>query len=86
MGSLWNRVAERLDLPPEAGNAIRVTLAGGRRLLVENHRGLLRFTPTEAEIAGAGVRVRVRGDGLLLRAMTGEMLLLSGTVFGVDME
>lgn len=86
MAAIWNRFAERLDLPAEAGGEVRVTLTGRGQVLVENHRGLLRCTATEAEIAGGALRLRVRGDGLLLRAMTGEMLLLSGTVFGVDLE
>lgn len=86
MGSMWSTVAARLDLPAEAGGTTRVTATGRGEVCVENHRGLLRFAAEEAEIAGTGVRVRVRGDGLLLRAMTRETLLLSGTIFSVELE
>ena len=83
---LLERLMARLDLPPEAEGAIRVTLSGQREVRIEHHRGLLAYSQRETEISGGSVRVRIRGDGLLLRAMTAEELLITGTVFGVDIE
>ena len=80
-------LAGRLDLPADVMAGVpKVTVTGTSRVLVENHRGLLAYSDTEVAVDGKGVRVRVRGDGLLLRAMDREMLLVTGTILGVDLE
>ncbi len=87
MAKILERLANRLDLPAEVvAGAPRVTLTGTDRALVENHRGLLAFTESEVRVAGRTAGVRIRGDGLLLQAMDGEMLLVAGRIFGVDLE
>ena len=80
-------LAGRLDLPADGvAGAPKVTVTGTSRVLVENHRGLLAYSDTEVTVDGKSTRVRVRGDGLLLRAMDREMLLVTGTILGVDLE
>ena len=80
-------LAGRLDLPAEVvAGAPKVTVTGASRVLVENHRGLLAYSDTEVAVDGGSTRVLVRGDGLLLRAMDREMLLVTGTITGVDLE
>ena len=87
MGEFLERLARRLDLPAEAlAGAPKVTLTGRDRVLVENHRGLLDYTESEVDVACGAYRVRVRGAELLLRAMDGEMLLVTGVISGVDVE
>ncbi|MBR1658687.1 MAG: sporulation protein [Oscillospiraceae bacterium] len=87
MAKLLERLAAGLDLPAEAlAGTPRVTLTGAERVLIENHHGLLHYSDSAVEVGGSGSHVRVRGDGLLLRAMNGEMLLVTGTIFGVDIE
>ena len=80
------KLMARFELPPEAEGAIRVTLSGAREVRIEHHCGLLAYSESETEVSGGRVRVRIRGDGLLLRAMTAEELLITGRVFGVDVE
>ena len=78
-------VAGRFDLPADVVAGVpKVTVTGTSQVLVENHRGLLAYSDTEVAVDGKNVRVRVRGDGLLLRAMDREMLLVTGTILGVD--
>ncbi|MCD8255664.1 MAG: YabP/YqfC family sporulation protein [Oscillospiraceae bacterium] len=62
-----------------------MTVTGAEGVLVESHRGRLGYCGSEVEIAGSA-RVRIRGDGLLLRAMDREMLLVTGRIFGVDLD
>ena len=88
MAKLMERLAGRLDLPAEViANVPKITLTGTGEVLIENHKGILSYTDAEVEVSGRkGARVRVRGDGLLLRAMDSEMLLITGTIFGIDVE
>ena len=87
MANFMEKLAQRVDLPPEAAaGAARITLSGSGQVQIEHHRGLLSYSDSEVEINCGGFRCRVRGDGLLLRAMTGELLLITGAVFGVELE
>lgn len=87
MGKFFEDISERFDLPADAAAGLpRITLTGDRQVLVENHRGLLEYGAETVELAGGRLRVRIRGQGLYLRAMDPEMVLVCGHIFGVDME
>ena len=80
-------LVERFDLPAEtAAGAPKITVTGASRVVIENHRGLLEYSGTLIEAGAGRFHVRVRGEGLLLRAMDSEVLIISGTIFGVDLE
>ncbi len=82
-----DELAERFDLPAEtAAGAPKITVTGASRVIIENHRGLLEYSDTLIEVGAGRFHVRVRGEGLLLRAMDSEILIISGTIFGVDLE
>lgn len=78
-------LADTLDLPPEAASgAVKVTVFGRRRAVVEHHRGLLGYTGEMVEVDGGRDRVRILGSDLRLRAMDGETLLVTGQVTAVE--
>ena len=82
----FDRVVDQFDLPGEVlGDLPRVTLLGGRRVLVENHKGLLDYGTEEIRIAGKRLTVLVAGDGLKLCAMNPRALLITGDVFRVEL-
>ena len=84
---VWQQLAEKLDLPAEAlAGAARVTVTGRNRVLIDNHRGILAYTDELLEVSCGRERIRVRGENLLLRAMDHEELLLTGTIFALDLE
>ena len=83
---LLEKLMARLELPPEAEGDVRVTISGQRQVRIEHHRGLLAYSDTETEVSGGRLRVRIRGDGLQLRAMTAEEVLITGTVLGAEIE
>jgi len=78
-------LAETLDLPGEAvSGAVKVTLTGRRRAVVEYHRGLLGYTSESVEVSAGAERVRILGGGLLLRAMDSRTLVVTGRISGVE--
>lgn len=83
---LLERTAQIFDIPGEAAGLPRVELTGRRELRMTNHRGILAYGPEEILISGGKLLVRVRGEGLELQAMTGEELLVTGTVMTVGLE
>ena len=80
------RAADKFDLPGEVfGNQPRITLVGGGRVLVENHRGLLDYGDEEIAIAGGRLSIKVIGSGLALRGMSREALLITGDIFRIEL-
>ncbi len=78
-------VAEKFDLPAEAAGTVKVTVVGRRRLLVENHRGILEYARDRIEVGGGNIRIRINGDGLELCAMDRDAILVTGTVISLEL-
>ncbi len=79
------RAAELLDLPVESLAGVpRLTVVGCRSAVVEQHRGLLLYSPEQIEVEGGHVRLRIRGDKLRLQAMDREALLVRGDIVSVE--
>ena len=80
------RTAEVFDLPGDVVAGLpRVELTGIRELRMENHRGILAYGSEEIHISGGKLIVKVRGTGLELKAMNARELLITGTIFSVDL-
>ena len=78
--------AHRFDLPADAAAGLpRITLSGGRRVTVENHRGLLGWSETYAEISGGRVRVCITGTDLYLRVMKKDAVVITGEIHRVEL-
>lgn len=77
----WERTAEVFDLPADALAGLpKLELVGDRELWVENHRGILAYGDREIHISGGVFLIRVTGEELELRAMTGVELLITGRI------
>jgi sporulation protein YqfC len=69
------RAADTFDLPGEVLLDLpRLTVTGGRRVMVENHQGLMDYSPERIVVAGGRVILKIVGEALELRAMTAEAL------------
>ncbi len=78
---LLERTAEVFDLPADAVAGLpRLELVGDKELRVENHKGILAYGPEEIHISGGAFLIKIAGEGLELRAMTGLELLITGRV------
>ncbi|MDR3207314.1 MAG: YabP/YqfC family sporulation protein [Oscillospiraceae bacterium] len=83
--SLFERAADVFDLPADVLAGLpRLEIAGCRRLLMENHRGILEYSGEQIDINGGQVVVRVKGKGLDLRAMNANELSLDGLLFSIE--
>ena len=84
--SILEKTAEVFDLPGDVVAGLpRVELTGSRELRMENHRGILAYGSEEIHISGGKLIVKVRGTGLELKAMNARELLITGTIFSVDL-
>ena len=84
---LLARAAQMFDLPADAvANVPRVEVVGDGELRMSPHRGILAYGQSEIIVSGGKLIAKIKGEGLELRAMTGEELLITGTVLSVELE
>lgn len=63
-----------------------VELAGNRRVLIENHRGVREYSRGRIGVNVKSGLVVVCGQGLELSRMTRELLVIQGIIEGVLLE
>jgi len=82
---LPQELTERLELPEEAllGSA---KLTGGRRAVVENHRGVLEYGEERIVVSVGRGRLSISGAGLSIEAMNRRELLVKGRIQTVEWE
>jgi len=79
------KAAEMFDLPGEVvAGVARIEITGGREVLIENHAGILEYSPSEIDVNSSGAIIRIQGDGLEIRAMTQSELSIRGLVLSVE--
>ena len=80
------RTAQMFDLPADAVAGVpRLELVGTGELRMENHKGILAYGAQAIHISGGAYVVKVTGEGLELRAMTGIELLITGRITGIQL-
>lgn len=80
-------LAEMLALPEDALlGAAMVTVTAGKRLLVENHRGVLSYGDAQIIVRLPRGKLSVSGSALSLLVMTSEQLLIGGRIQTLEWE
>jgi sporulation protein YqfC len=85
-GNILDRVAIAVDLPGEAvpGSPL-IEIAGERRVLIENHRGVVQYGETEICLRVSYGFIKVRGCSLRLIRMTRQQVIISGRIDGIEL-
>lgn len=80
------KTAEVFDLPADVLAGLpRVELVGDREARVENHKGILAYGEEEIHVSGGAFIIKLTGENLNLRAMTGLELLVTGHIVKVEL-
>lgn len=81
------KAADIFDLPGEVVAGMpRITVTGCRRVLVENHKGILEYGTDEIHINGGKMVLILRGSGMELRSLNPTELLITGRLSGMEFE
>lgn len=80
------KTAQLLEVPGQAVGLPKVELIGRGELRMENHRGILAYGREEILVSGGKLLIRVKGAELELKAMNAGELLITGTIFSVELE
>ena len=85
--SLLERASQALELPGDAlGGLPRIELMGDRELRMFRHRGILAYGEQEIHISGGKLILKVRGEGLELRSMNADELLITGQIRALELD
>lgn len=85
-GSWMERLAEGMDLSGQSvpGQPL-VEICGGKRVLIENHRGVSRYSEDGISIRVSYGEVMIGGRGLKLARMTKQQLVICGFIEAVTL-
>lgn len=83
---LLEKTAQMFDLPADVIAGVpKLELVGDREFRMENHKGILSCGEEEVHISGGIYLVKVSGEGLEVRAMTGYEVLVTGRIRSVEL-
>ena len=83
---LREKTARLFDLPADVIAGVpRMELVGDSEFRMENHKGILSCGDEEIHVSGGIYLVKVMGEGLEVRAMTGLELLVTGKIHRIEL-
>ncbi len=83
--NLLEGAAELFDLPPDLVERLpHIEVVGNSHFYMEHHRGILSYSGQEIDINGESCIIRVYGEGMELKSMTGDQLRITGVITRVE--
>lgn len=82
---LREKFTEVLELPKELVLDLpKFTIVGNKDMMIENYKGVVEYSGTRIRVnTGLGV-VRITGEGLQIREITSEDIIISGKIQAVE--
>lgn len=78
-------IADKMELPTDAAAGMtKLTVYGRRKLLIENHRGIVSYGENEVQLDCTGSKLLIRGDGLSVEAMDAQDMLICGRILSLE--
>ena len=79
--TILERTAQMLELPADViAGLSRLELIGDHELRIEQHKGILVYSREEIQVSTGKFIIKIMGNDLELRAMTGLELLITGQI------
>lgn len=81
------KLSEALEIPKEISmDYPHLTVIGKNQLFVQNGKGIISYTDTEIHIHTSVYFLKIRGEGLSIRQMNGEMTEIRGNITNIYFE
>jgi len=82
---LGRRLAELLEIPQDIVlDLARLTLVGNLQLVLENHRGIVEYSPDRVRLALAQGELTVSGSDLVLVSLAEDEIVIEGHISKVE--
>ncbi|TDA70249.1 MAG: sporulation protein YqfC [Clostridia bacterium] len=87
MRRVESSLVELLDLPADVVFDLpRLTVIGNRRVVVQNHRGIVAYTPRQVRVGATGGEVEITGEELQLEAILSEEVVVRGRIARINLR
>ena len=81
---LRNWTYEKLDLPKDiVFNLPRLTMVGNKELFIENHQGVIHFSPNKLILSLGEGSLEIEGSELIIRSILPMEVLIEGVVMNI---
>lgn len=78
-------VSEMFELPKDIIlNLPRISMVGNSQMLVENHRGVIEYTPQRIRINSTIGVIRVEGEDMDLKNIAADDVMITGLIKHVE--
>ena len=75
------KLVKAFEIPEDVmGDLSRLTMLGNKQLLIENHRGIIEYTPTYIRLNLVDGFLVIKGTQLILGNLQAEQILVEGKV------
>jgi sporulation protein YqfC len=80
-----HKFADLLEMPREVVMDLpKVTMVGNLQVVLENHRGIIEYSPERLRISVNQGEIIITGEGLVLRNILPDQIVVEGKVFAVS--
>ena len=80
-----NKMSEAFELPKEITLDLpKISMVGNMQMLVENHKGIIEYTPERVRVNSTNGVIRVQGEGLNLRNIAVEDIMITGSIRSIE--
>lgn len=87
MATTLKKLTDVLDLPPEVVmDMARINMVGNMELIVENHKGLIEYSPECIRVRVKAGEVVVTGKNLHLRFLYKDEVKIAGVLENVELR
>lgn len=84
MGTMREKLVDTLELPAEITlNVPKITILAKKEITVENHKGVVKFSPTELVVNTSLGILTIKGNNLEISFVGGTTITLRGDFKGV---
>ena len=79
------KVSDAFELPKEITlNLPKISIIGNIQMIVENHKGIIEYAPERIRINSSIGVIRIEGEGMNLRNIASDDIIVTGTIKKIE--
>jgi sporulation protein YqfC len=80
-----NAVSEMFELPKDITlNLPKISMIGSNQMLVENHRGVIEYTPQRIRVNSSIGVIRIQGSEMKLKNIAADDIMITGGIKAIE--
>ncbi|HPT78859.1 MAG TPA: sporulation protein YqfC [Candidatus Atribacteria bacterium] len=85
LDSVKSKVSDMFDIPKDITlNLPRISLTGNNQMLIENHKGVIEYTPERIRINSTIGVIRLQGTEMNLRNIAADDIMVTGGIKTIE--